>query len=140
MAVIRHIYVVLILMLVLSMSCSRDNSTTPTIDTVPPLPPVGVEVSYEGGDMVRVSWAPNSEADLAGYVLYRSLGTETFGAVVPQPLLCPWCYDHVPAMQAATFKVTAMDESGNESAYSEPVGVYMNGSWRDRDTDPVDNR
>jgi len=139
MSYARYLLVIGILVLGLAGSCSRDNTATP-IDTVPPLPPVGLQVVSEGADLVRLSWTNNAENDLAGYRVYRADGNGVFGPVVAANLLCPWHYDRVAAMEVVTYKVTAMDESGNESAYSEAAGVYINPGWRNRYTNPIDKR
>jgi hypothetical protein len=125
--------------LVLVASCSTDKTTTP-IDTMPPLPPVGLQAASEGGDLVRLSWTQNAESDLAGYKVYRSDEQGSFGPVTAQTLICPWYYGQVTTMEAASFTVTAVDENGNESAFSDPVSVYINTGWRDRYTNPAENR
>lgn len=107
---------------------------------MPPLPPVGLQAVCEGGDLVRLTWTQNAESDLVGYKLYRSDEQGSFGPVTAQTLVCPWYYEQVPMMEATSFSVTAVDESGNESAYSDAVSVYINAGWRDRYTNPAENR
>jgi hypothetical protein len=106
-------------------SCGSDPIVNP-VDTTPPVAPVGTDVA---GDthLVRVSWAANAEPDLAGYNVYSSSAEEgPFGQVNEDLLLCPWCYHSPTPMEITYYVVTAVDESGNESAYSDLMGIYFN--------------
>jgi hypothetical protein len=117
--------VVAVAMLFVIASCGTDDTVAP-MDTVPPVAPVGMALDDEA-HQVKISWAANAEPDLAGYNLYSS-GEETgpWGKVNEDLLLCPWCYDSPVTMEITYYKVTAVDESGNESAYSEIMGIYFN--------------
>jgi fibronectin type 3 domain-containing protein len=108
-------------------SCGSEHVATP-VDTTPPLAPVGLAVE---GDthLVMISWAANAEPDLAGYNVYSSSYEDgPFGEVNEDLLLCPWCYDSPTPMAITYYMVTAVDESGNESAYSQITGIYFNTS------------
>ncbi len=108
-------------------ACGNDSSPAlPEVDTVPPNPPVGLQVE-DGSGGVRISWSENAEPDLAGYKVYRSSNEEgPFWLISPSVLLCPWCYDTPTPMATTYYRVTAVDESGNESAFSQVIGVYFN--------------
>ncbi len=95
------------------------------VDTVPPLAPVGMMVE-DHANQVKISWASNAEPDLAGYNVYSS-GQEDgpFSKVNDEVLLCPWCYDSPVTMEITYYMITAVDESGNESAYSDVMGIYF---------------
>ncbi len=114
-------------------ACSNDNSQSgPVVDTVAPNPPVGLQVQDQGG-MVKLTWEENAEADLAGYRLYRSSSEEgPFKQVNTEPILCPWYFDEVLPAVMTFYKVTALDESGNESAFSQVFGVYSRDHNRGR--------
>jgi hypothetical protein len=109
--------------------CSEDSTVAPepvVQDTAPPAPPVGIAVQRrETG--VKLTWDPNMESDLAGYNI--------------------WIYNPCPdAVQAYVklndglvtdsqfsssrlaggrtnqyFRLTAVDEYGNESAFSSVI-------------------
>jgi len=126
MARLRLLSVVLVVMLVFLVSCGNDSgNVAPAVDTVPPNPPVNLQAALESGTIL-VDWADNAEIDLAGYRIYRSSnGDGPFGLVNSNLLLCPWYYDSGRPAGFTYYKVTAVDESGNESAYSRIVGVYI---------------
>jgi hypothetical protein len=124
----------------LMIACGNDTAVIPA-DTAPPVAPVGLAVDNETGDLVQITWSPNAEPDLAGYRVYRSHGEDgPFSQVSVRMLVCPWFYEHVSPMETACFKVTAVDLSGNESAFSQPVGVYLNNGWRNPPSDPQQPR
>lgn len=117
--------VVAVAMLFVIASCGTDSTVTP-VDTVPPVAPVGVILEDEA-HQVKISWTSNAEPDLAGYNLYSSGQEEgPYSKVNDELLLCPWCYDSPVTMEITYYKVTAVDQSGNESAYSDIMGIYFN--------------
>ena len=130
----KHLFVLMAALVVLVGACGQEGGgSQPTIDTVPPIPPVGVQIQAEE-DLVAITWDDNAEIDLAGYRLYRSSFEDgPFRAVTSNLVYCPWFYDEVLPMQITYYKVTAVDESGNESAFSQIVGIYCN---TDRKTQP----
>lgn len=76
---------------------------------------------------VDLSWAINTEIDLAGYNVYRSDEESASGARLnPTPLITPVFRDNavVPGKQYF-YRVTAVDRAGNESASSAPVAVIV---------------
>jgi hypothetical protein len=106
-------------------ACGDDSGqSTPVIDTVAPNPPVGFQLE-DDGSAIKITWESNAEADLAGYNLYKSSSENgPFGVVNSQALLCPWYFDEMLPGAMTFYKVTAVDESGNESAYSQVIGFY----------------
>ena len=139
MGAFKYMIVAVVTILALAGACAKDEGAGPAIDAVPPLAPVGVEVSSEGADLVQIFWSPNAEADLAGYTVYRSSTADgPFGPVSTRTLQCPWFFANVTVMEMAYFRVTASDQSGNESAFSDVVGIYLNNGWRNPATERVE--
>lgn len=131
MKTLRCLLLVATAFLMLLGACGNETSeVAPAIDTVPPNPPVGLQ-AQEGVQPVQISWSENAEVDLAGYRVYKSSYEDgPYRRINSDLLLCPWCYDTVSPMSLTFYKVTAVDESGNESAFSDVMGVYWNNGGR----------
>lgn len=91
-------------------------------DVFPPDAPTGlaaVAVTGEGAAAIDLSWQPNTEDDLAGYVVYRREGdgpwVKVSGAVVTGP-----AYHDATVATGKTYHyaVTAVDQGGHESGRS----------------------
>jgi hypothetical protein len=95
-------------------------------DVFPPKVPHGLAaVADARAHAIDLSWLPDAEADLAGYVVYRRDVTagETAARISgPKPVVASSFSDTavVPGHQYA-YSVSAVDRDGNESARSEEV-------------------
>jgi len=102
------------------------------LDVFPPQQPTGLE-AIPGSDpqhpaAIDLSWEPNGEADLAGYLLYRqpldATGSPT-GPVVQltsNPIPAPAFSDLTTAAgQGYAYQVVAVDQTGNRSPFSDRV-------------------
>lgn len=109
-------------------------------DTFPPAVPTGLEAAPGGaiapdqgvqqfsGSAIDLSWTPNTDADLAGYLVYRQSVTPSGTLTGPVTRLTPSSIP-TPAYRDETavtgqryaYRVTAVDVSGNESAPSSDV-------------------
>ena len=94
-------------------------------DVFPPAAPKGlaavaVAANNETAVGVDLAWEPNTENDLAGYVVYRREGGSDWERVSPTVLLVgPGYHDaHVQAGHTYEYAVTAVDQSGHESLRS----------------------
>ncbi|MGQ9810684.1 MAG: hypothetical protein ACUVQ7_04995 [bacterium] len=117
--------------ILLILGCSSEREGLPEVDMVPPNPPAAVSVEILDqevyGSWVLISWAQNSEPDLAGYKVYKSSCKDgPFTLACRSLVRCPWYYDNIVPAEVTYYRVTAVDESGNESAYSLTTGVYWN--------------
>ncbi|MGG4395928.1 transglycosylase domain-containing protein [Paenibacillus thiaminolyticus] len=92
-------------------------------DGKPPAPPAGVSLEELGDTALRISFSRNSEADVVGYRLYRSLDGGPFkreeGTVLTGEELQFKTYFSNSHQYA--YYVTAVDVAGNESAPSQTV-------------------
>ncbi len=96
-----------------------------TKDIFPPAAPTGLAaVAAPDEGAIDLSWAPNTEADLAGYAVYRSEAGAVAVRISPagKPIDTPAFRDATaqPGHDYA-YSVTAFDHDGNESPRSAEV-------------------
>lgn len=92
------------------------------IDIFPPAVPAGL-TAVAGIGSIQLVWNPDTEPDLKGYYLFRSAGDLPF-ARLGELLDSPSYTDRaIQAGQRYRYAVSAIDESGNESARSAPLEV-----------------
>lgn len=91
-----------------------------TIDTLPPVPPVGLTAVESLPYQVNLTWQANTEPDLAGYNVYENF-VRLNGDLVP----FPYYLDSVPSDGDYTYRVTAVDMSNLESDFSDPADITI---------------
>ncbi|HEU5352589.1 MAG TPA: hypothetical protein VFU55_13420 [Terracidiphilus sp.] len=99
--------------------------TVNVADVFPPAVPrglVAVATAPENGvaAFIDLSWRPNIEPDLAGYAVYRREDSSAWQRISPAaPIAGPAFHDaHVQPGENYHYAVTAIDQSGRESARS----------------------
>lgn len=101
-------------------------------DAAPPSAPSGVAAELiSGTSTVRVAWSPNSEADLAGYNVYRATAPEGPWSKVASPRVSDtqWVDGQLPSgVDALWYAVSAFDRSGGEGARSAASQVVLKSS------------
>jgi hypothetical protein len=104
-------------------------------DIFPPATPLGLEAvvvpaTNAEPTSVELAWAINTEADLAGYNVYRSEGANSTGLKLnSEPLSAPTFHDiSVLPGTSYFYRVGAVDRSGNESALSPAVEAQIPGA------------
>jgi fibronectin type 3 domain-containing protein len=94
----------------------------PFEDRFPPAVPSGL-TAIAGLQSIQLVWNPDTEPDLKGYYVYRSVGGEAFTRV-GELLESPSYTDRaVEAGKRYRYAVSAVDQLGNESARPAPVEV-----------------
>ena len=97
------------------------------INVFPPSAPKGLAAVATAGEnntgpAIDLSWLPGTEANLAGYIVYRrdSDANATWQRISPaQPIVGPGYHDsNVQPGHAYIYAVTAIDQEGRESARS----------------------
>lgn len=97
-----------------------DVASLPDLPPLPPYRPVGLY----NGDSTIIHGTPNVEIDLAGYNIYRSRSPDGGFSQLNQTLLdsLPFA-DGDPPIPPFYYALTAMDQSGLESGYSELIAI-----------------
>jgi hypothetical protein len=95
------------------------------VDRFPPPVPTELVAFAETSTRVRLVWKPSEAADLAGYIVYRQgPAGGTFARLNEKPVPNPGYVDSTAAAgQAYSYRVTAIDHTGNESAPGPVVRV-----------------
>lgn len=101
------------------------------LDTAPPASPSGVASTVQPGKDVNLQWNANSEPDLAGYAVYRALDAGGPFVRITGPLVSSTTFfdNTVPdSASNAWYQLSALDDSGNESARTSPLHVSLGSS------------
>lgn len=113
----------------LVVACSSNSSTPidpdPGEDLIPPSAPSHLAVAVQG-NTVHLVWRANVESDLEGYRVYRLSDGPTAQSL--SEVYSAGYYDRIESTNPmiVEYTVTAFDQSGNESAYSNTVEVLLN--------------
>lgn len=93
--------------------------TVDTPDTTAPGAPTGLAVTATGSNFITLDWADNAESDLASYKVYRSTdGGSNYGLRQSGVLVSTYQDSGLNASTTYHYKVSAVDDSGNESDQS----------------------
>jgi hypothetical protein len=94
-------------------------------DIFPPAVPGGLQAVFSSvgqKPFIDLTWAPDTESDLAGYVVYRRTASSPGVAVSATPLKAPaWRDNDVHLGERYYYTVAAIDQRGNLSAQSAPA-------------------
>jgi hypothetical protein len=94
-------------------------------DRFAPPPPTELVGLGESG-RIRLVWKPSEAEDLAGYIVYRRGPAGDFRRITEQPLTAAEYVDTgVKAGETYSYRVTAIDQTGNESAPGGEVRVAL---------------
>jgi fibronectin type 3 domain-containing protein len=95
------------------------------VDVYPPPVPEEVVAVAEAG-RARLVWRQSEAPDLAGYIIYRKSATGDWARLTAKPIAATNYVDTaVVSGQAYDYRVTAIDQIGNESAPSAEVHVAV---------------
>jgi acid phosphatase type 7 len=102
---------------------SDGQGSAPRPDTTPPATPTGLSAT-PGDRTVALDWNDNSDADLAGYRVYRRNADGTWPASpVATPTASQWSDGGRTNGTTYTYRVTAADAAGNESPPTAPAAA-----------------
>jgi len=110
--------------------CGEKSDYREEPDREPPTAPIGLAVQkLEDAYGILLTWVPNIEEDVAGYNVYRSIADGTGYERISEQLI-PAAHNTVFRDYAVllggkmySYVVTAVDDSRNESTYSEEVEI-----------------
>jgi fibronectin type 3 domain-containing protein len=91
-------------------------------DTFPPVAPKGVQASI-APNSIELNWERNTEDDLAGYRIYRSLGNAPLEKLTDTSAVPSYSDRKVEHGKSYRYAISAFDQAGNESPRSAPVEV-----------------
>jgi len=95
------------------------------VDVYPPPVPEDLVAVAEAG-RARLVWRQSEAPDLAGYIVYRKGPAGDFARLTAKPIAATNYVDTaVSSGQAYDYRVTAIDQTGNESAPSAEVHVAV---------------
>lgn len=77
------------------------------------------------GGSVRLAWAPNRETDLAGYRIYHGTRSRVYDRVIDVGKITSFRVKDLQPSVRYYFAVTAYDDAGNESNFSEEVTAVV---------------
>jgi hypothetical protein len=88
------------------------------VDKFPPKPPTGLQaIASEGA--ISLIWEPNTEKDLAGYIVLRAIAPSgTMAPVTPMSIQATTLRDPVQPGVSYVYAVQAVDKAGNTSVPS----------------------
>jgi fibronectin type 3 domain-containing protein len=99
------------------------NQQVTTNDVFPPATPVGLQAVFSSvgqKPFIDLTWAPNTDSDLAGYNIYRQEARQEWIRMNVQPVQIPSFRDgNVASGRSYAYAITAVDLRGNESERSE---------------------
>jgi len=100
------------IMIIAAAGCGGSSVSAPVVDTVAPAPLLDVTAGVVPGG-VQVGWTPGSEADLAGYKVYRK---QNGGVAVVMSTVTGVSYTDVTVTTGSAYRyeIAAVDQSGNE--------------------------
>ncbi len=101
-------------------SILSDIASATTLDETPPIAPTGLAVSGSTPSSLTISWNANSELDVVGYNLSRSLAMTGPFTIINPSLLIGTSYSDTGLDEDTTYyyKLKAIDYAGLESGFS----------------------
>lgn len=109
------------------------NTLSTLEDKTPPNPPAGIEAALTGTPgQIAVFWAASSDTDLKGYKVYRSELANGVFSVASNMLIAKgqekFTDYTVTAGKKYFYRVTALDQAGNESGFNNMASMMVPGN------------
>lgn len=98
-----------------------------TVDSIPPVSPVGLEGKIDSNGMVVLSWTPNTESDLLGYKVFRANNRGEELSVLTDSIYTRTSYREKVSLKTINNKlyyaIAALDRRYNQSAPSAIIEI-----------------
>lgn len=88
------------------------------------------------GGEIKIAWQPNTEPDLAGYYVYYGAKDRPLGARINVGRQTQYTIQNLPAGETYKIAVTAFDQTGNESPFSQQMSARVGGGSETGDGSP----
>lgn len=122
---ISTLFALVAIVIVAAAGCGSNSVSAPVADTVAPAPLLDVTVTVVTGG-VQVDWSAGTEADLAGYKVYRSDNGNVPALV---STVTGVTYTDVTVTSGGyRYEVAAIDEAGNEGVRVASAQVRIGGA------------
>jgi len=99
------------------------------VDSIPPAIPVGMQGKVDEYGNVRISWKPNTDADIYGYRVYRAYyQSEEFALMTGEPVKDTTFTDRVELKslnEKIHYQIMAIDRNQNQSALSAILSLAL---------------
>ncbi len=79
------------------------------------------------GGEIKIVWQPNTEPDLAGYYVYYGAKDRPLGARINVGRQTQYTIQNLPAGETYYIAITAFDQTGNESTFSQQTEARVAG-------------
>lgn len=97
------------------------------VDSIPPVPPIGLTGTIDTTGVVRMNWEANKEPDLSGYRIYSGNNPEEeFSQITKRPQRSNSFTDTIPVRNLNKniyYRIIAVDQRYNESTPSEILAI-----------------
>lgn len=93
------------------------------VDSIPPAAPLGLKAKADTTGLVKLSWTPNTEADIFGYRVYRANSRREEFSQLTSKAIKQACFNDQINLKTLTkkvfYKIVAVDQRQNQSDFSE---------------------
>jgi len=127
MAFSKHLTIVLVIVCLASLvaGCGSDTVAPSPNQQAPLLPPLNLVASRTGDGSIMLAWQPNTQGNLIGYNVYRSVAGSTEYHRINPAIVVGTTYvdDSVSPNTRYEYRVTSVGSGGMESDYVS-VSIY----------------
>ncbi|NJD21429.1 MAG: hypothetical protein FIA82_01990 [Melioribacter sp.] len=126
---LRFKFINLSIVFILFLSCSRESLVEPIDDGKPPAIPTNLQVFGAHDGEIGIEWDKNSESNIAGYKIYRSINSPDNFIFLTQVNDNYFIDEHLEYELTYYYKISVVNSFGYESSmtdfvYAKPINIY----------------